>query len=236
MVFSVKLDEINGTTTPDAWGPSVGTLYGTNGLPQLRPSSECISGGCFKFDGVDDYIDVEMTLFDTSKDYTISFWFKVDNYGDYRELISKQKGSYYYSEIGIRINTDKKLGLHIGNGSSGYYLNSSSNFLYEENKYHYVVLTLNGNNIFLYKNSVFDKGFTPSGFYISNSKISIGRRGESAGGYFQGFMDDVRIYDAALSSSQIKQNYVAGLNSLLEKGAFSEAEFKENVRKMSSNN
>jgi len=52
MVSRWKMDQIVDTNkTPDAWGSNQGTLYGTNGLPQVKPSSECVTDGCLKFDG-----------------------------------------------------------------------------------------------------------------------------------------------------------------------------------------
>ncbi|MGI6340770.1 MAG: hypothetical protein ACOX0B_01015 [Minisyncoccales bacterium] len=46
-------------------------------------------------------------------------------------------------------------------------------------------------------------------------------------------MDDVRIYNAALSSSQIKQNYIAGLGSLLSKELISKEEYNARIEALS---
>jgi len=43
--------------------------------------------------------------------------------------------------------------------------------------------------------------------------------------FFVGSIDDVRIYGAALSSTQIKQNYIAGLDNLLLSKAISKEEY-----------
>jgi len=46
---------------------------------------------------------------------------------------------------------------------------------------------------------------------------------------FSGYMDEIKVYNSALPFSQIKQNYIAGLESLLAKGLISEDEFKQRV-------
>jgi len=52
--------------------------------------------------------------------------------------------------------------------------------------------------------------------------------------FFNGSIDDVRIYNAALSSSQIRQNYIAGLNLLLGKGLISGEEYNLRIENLSS--
>lgn len=47
-------------------------------------------------------------------------------------------------------------------------------------------------------------------------------------------MDDVGIYNAALSSSQIKQNYIAGLNLMLANGTMSKSEYNERIGSLGS--
>jgi hypothetical protein len=51
-------------------------------------------------------------------------------------------------------------------------------------------------------------------------------------GYFDGAIDDVRIYNYNLTSSQIKQNYIAGLDFLLSKGLVSEGEYDQRLNEL----
>jgi hypothetical protein len=46
---------------------------------------------------------------------------------------------------------------------------------------------------------------------------------------FTGFMDDVRLYDSAMSASQIKEQYYAGLNSLLASDSINIGEYRERI-------
>ena len=54
--------------------------------------------------------------------------------------------------------------------------------------------------------------------------------------YWNGLIDDVRFYNAALSTSQIKQEYIAGLNSLLANNNISKEEYDQRIESLAKNN
>jgi len=62
------------------------------------------------------------------------------------------------------------------------------------------------------------------------------------GGYSYGtvgsplLIDYLQFYNAALSSSQIKQNYIAGLNSMLANGNISKQEYNERINALAYDN
>jgi prepilin-type N-terminal cleavage/methylation domain-containing protein len=55
--------------------------------------------------------------------------------------------------------------------------------------------------------------------------------GEGYTSGFIGMLDEVRIYNEAISSSQIRENYYAGLERLLVKGEIGEEEYEEKIVK-----
>jgi len=224
MVSRWSLDEITGTAapykTPDAWGSNHGTLNGTDGLPQLRPASECVTDSCFKFDGVDDYVDCgNNSLLDlmNMNEFSLSIWVKTP--GTY--LLSKGgsgiNGSYliYYSGNSFVFK---------GGASTDTVLNIKA-----YNNWQYIALTYNRavNLLNSYNDGSLTKEITKD--YAKGINNSSLRFGTGDGAYFNGLIDDVRIYNAALSSSQIKQNYIAGLNSMLANGNISKQEYNERI-------
>ena len=50
--------------------------------------------------------------------------------------------------------------------------------------------------------------------------------------YFKGWIDDIKIYDAPLHSSQIKQNYIIGLDFLLSKNLISKDEYNQRLMEL----
>jgi hypothetical protein len=50
--------------------------------------------------------------------------------------------------------------------------------------------------------------------------------------HLRGFIDDVRIYNQAIPTSQINQNYYSGLSSLLVNNSFERAEYIERLSQL----
>ena len=66
-----------------------------------------------------------------------------------------------------------------------------------------------------------------------NNSFNIGRRADGElTSYFDGSLDDLRIYNAALSLSQIKQNYISGLDSLLSQKSISKEDHNQKVNEL----
>jgi hypothetical protein len=63
----------------------------------------------------------------------------------------------------------------------------------------------------------------------------IGQDQDGVGGGFdasqayKGYLDDIRIYNTVLSSSQIKRNYIAGLNKLLASEKISKIDYNKRI-------
>ena len=234
MVSRWKLDEVSGITTPDIWGANTGTLVGVDGLPQLRPSSECISGGCFKFDGTDDYINCGSNeSLDITNKVTVSAWVKYTAYGNTHDswIALKKASSWDENGYGLFFGYGNDLYFNMGSSSPvsyiRYYVSDSTT-----RGWMFIVGAYDGSEARLYFNGIEVGHQTPAHTLISNTQpLLIG--GKNAIYPFNGEIDDVRIYDAALSHSQIKQNYIAGLNSLLSKGSISKLKYNKNLEALS---
>jgi hypothetical protein len=59
--------------------------------------------------------------------------------------------------------------------------------------------------------------------------LNIGRLSDYV---VNGLVDEVRIYETALTSAQIEAQYYAGLHKLLSKGLMSEEEYQERLVKI----
>jgi len=235
MVSRWKLDDRNGVapslTTSDSWGNNTGTLYGSGGTqsyPELKNSSECITDGCFKFDGTDDYVWTATSNLAATQSKTISVWFRLG--ADGVDLPNSQPlvtVNYFRLYVRTSVNTVQARYDYVGSaiaaihtcGAGDRNWHHAIGVYYKENSTNYVKIYIDG----LFKNS----NSTTNDPTVSNSgdfgiaKISTG--------YFTGSIDDVRLYDGALSSSQVRQNYIAGLDSLLTKESISKEEYNQRI-------
>jgi len=64
--------------------------------------------------------------------------------------------------------------------------------------------------------------------------LYIGMRGGGTSLPFTGLMDDVRIYNQAIPTSQIRQDYCLGLNKLLLNSSINKEEFTQRLSGLSN--
>jgi ligand-binding sensor domain-containing protein len=83
-----------------------------------------------------------------------------------------------------------------------------------------------------YQNGVVDKQKSNMAFtsmYISStSNVWIGG-GDGTVRYFDGLIDEVRIFDAAIPTSQIQQMYFAGINKLFAKNQITQTDYQQRI-------
>lgn len=227
-----KMDECSGSTLHSTNDPYNSALNATI-YPQSNDNSAvgtCGSGtltemwndgttgkfnGSLGFDGSDDYAEIADTpnLDLNLKNFSASFWAKVGTAGDWKFMLAKQKGdstdgSYGFyldnanpRKLQFRVRTDIDL-LGASNSDAGFPIGSWT----------HVVGTWNGTDVKLYINGTLQSTIgTRAGSNIKDTAyaVRIGRSSDSAG-YFSGQMDDVRIYNYALTLQQIKNIYNGG--------------------------
>ncbi len=200
--------------------------------PTVKTGSNCVSGSCLQFDGTDDYVDCGSgSSLNITDAITISAWVK-------RGAISSGSTAYTVVRKGGQTNIVLDYCLVFGTGNN---LNfgaskttttissiASSDAITSTTNWYYFVGTFDGTNRKLYINGVL---VNVSGGASSNTNVSNFYIGQKSDGtqLFNGLIDDVRIYNAAMPTSQIKENYYAGLNKLLAKNELTIKEYKDRV-------
>ena len=229
MVSRWKLDEIvSTTTTPDAWGNNTGTLgdgVTASTYPTLKGESECVTGKCMYFDGLDDYIDCGNGTILNVQDITLSIWIYPEAVGGLRHYRIMSKNSTAGYMINMYSNT-----LETYIGTQKVIIKSP---MVANNWYFVTVTAKNNENIKTYVNGLATNTATFTGTIVGGAS-NVFQIGENVTS-FNGLMDDARIYNFALSTSQIKQEYIAGLNSLLANGNISKEEYNERIKNIGSN-
>jgi hypothetical protein len=226
-----KLDECQGTTAYDASGNSNnGTITIGATIPQSS-AGNCSDGlatsawfngktgkvnSSLKFDGVDDYTDLgTSTILEPTTSLSVSAWvYRTGSMGNYSGIFSSRKSvnnEYGYMMVG---NSENKIRLYT-------YINgwvyAETNNILPLNTWTNLTGTWDGSTIKIYVNGVLQTttGSTPSTIVYpstptQNHYIGLyGRIGVSAQ-YFPGQIDDVRIYNYALTGEQVKTLYGGG--------------------------
>jgi hypothetical protein len=170
---------------------------------------EGVRGQALSFDG-NDWVDIPDNI--SPSKITLAAWIKLTGFDDSNGavIISKETGSGHGSDFGWRLFIQPgshDIYFEASNGTNRV-LALSSNALTTDNWY-YVVGTYDGSNVKLYINGVLDgtTGVLTGNLNQNNMPTAIGHLQGWSVQWFKGNIDEVRIYNRALSIEEIRQNY-----------------------------
>ena len=179
-----------------------GTLQGS---PSLTTDRNGVGNNSYQFNGINQYITTNLTVATTS--YSFSFWVKSNQGGG---LASGNE--VFLGTTDVIPNNVFFIG-HFGNqiwvglGDNSYTTNLNS----FGTGWSHIVLTINGANASVYQDGQLLQTISWTGTISNSSVINIGRGGNDGAipYYFNGNIDDLRVYDKVLSSAEIQALYAS---------------------------
>jgi len=227
MVSRWKLDEGSGAEVKDVWGSNNGTILGAT----WRNSNDCVSSNCLSFDGSNNYIDFNNAISLTYNNFTISWWMKRTQ-SRYECIFSHSIGaSFGQIEVDRTVNT-----IRFESKTNNVYQHAEmpTNLDLSDGRWHHFVIVSSPTMFSLYSDGMQTYQASPNTDTVNQTFNYIGVEQSQVtyiyGNYFTGLIDDIRIYNTALSSAEIKQNYVAGLSS----GNMSKEDHNQRIEKLDS--
>jgi len=191
------LDENSGNTATDSAGSNTGTLL--NGPTWTTGQYN----SALSFDGTDDYVDLGTGNFNLTDSLTVSAWVNVSSANSgYATIIGR--GQYLYP-FWLQLDIENKIRFGIRTTSANYLTTDTR--LNTGQWYHLAATYQNGERI-IYINGQPSKSDTLTGalYQKSGEKTLLGNTPNSTA-YFNGTIDDVRIYNRALSAQEISDLY-----------------------------
>jgi len=171
-----------------------GTIYG----------AQCVqgrSGRALSFDGVDDYVEVPDNPSLDSPYLSVSAWIKTNVTPDEADDILRR-----VSPFALRITTSCQAQFHCLIDGTWYHADGCTQISLGE--WHHIIGTFDGSTIRVYVDGVEDGNYSISGTIDSATHpLLIGKGAGGYGRYFNGTIDEVRIYNRALSEEEIKWLY-----------------------------
>ncbi|MDE2144399.1 MAG: LamG domain-containing protein, partial [Patescibacteria group bacterium] len=199
------------TTDSSGWGNN-GTLEDTTSTgtgPAQTSTPNCVSGSCYSFDGVDDYIstgNIPTSGFSSNQEISILDWVYINSNNSSQGTPSYDNGFFHVmvntSGVTVYLNVDNSW----TSPSDG---PLSASYSIAQDAWHLVAFTYNQNHLWtIYVDgnkagsTVFGSGLYPGG------SINMG---DAYGGstLFGGLLDDIRIYNVALTQAQVQAIYNA---------------------------
>jgi len=168
-----------------------------------------ISEKAYEFDGLSDFLNLGTSNFNINQEITVSLWFKPISLGSEQVLIARGNQQPYE----IKISSDKIT----ASFNSAADLQQSSALI--SDRWYHIVFSYKENQFAgLYINGNLEASDILSGISNDPTKnTNIGRRELPAGqeAYFQGSIDDVMLYNRALSSEEAKNIYLKQKSSYI---------------------
>jgi prepilin-type N-terminal cleavage/methylation domain-containing protein len=243
LVSEWKFDEPPiGTVVKDDWGNNNAVLNHGNEsttypLYKSKNANECVSGGCYYFNGINkEYINTNNNLI-IPREGVFFFWINGLATNQINQNIYPM-GFYQFCLLGSSNTTDNKSGIILKRIGEPYTVYNWGGQGFFDGKWHNYIVSWDETTFYLYKDGIkIGSPKTHDGLPPLDDKrkfILGGSAWDAANyGHFTGKIDEVRLYDKLLSLNQVKELHIAGLNSLLFRGNISREEYNERISSLS---
>ncbi len=181
-------------------------------------------GQALKLDGTNDYVEIgNIGDYDGLSQMTVSAWVKLDAFNQFSSVIHREAlGSYSsrwgFSESGPGAGGNQAIAAIIANGSNSYGYTGSILSLGDWHHWLYVfdgTQTGNSDRLKIYYDGIPQTltfaNTIPSTLHSGTGNVRFGPYSEN--NYLNGSIDDLRIYNRALSANEIEQLYLEGAGS-----------------------
>ena len=202
-----------GTETDKSGNGNTGTL---NGMTRSGSPTVGKIGQALNFDGSSSYVDMTGSsgVADNLSNFTVSAWFKTStSVSGQAEIVSKFSTGGLTSGQGWALDDDGNslIGIIQQEPPGNYAVKGSTASVDDGNWHQGVMVVTGGNTVTLYLDGQAQSPAANNGTvttFTNASDIRIGNDYNSD--FFPGSIDDVRVYDRALSASEIQQLYALG--------------------------
>ena len=161
-----------------------------------------------RLNGVDEYLEVPKTdgiNISGGRPFSMSCWFKAKAIGLNHVLISSGDASTSHAENSLYISSSNKLAWNNQHANADF--SNSSGTTLAINTWYFGTVTFNGSTtVKIYLNDALDGTKSDcTNTAITHTDVYIGKR--SSGLFFNGLIDEARIYNRELSLAEIQKNY-----------------------------
>ena len=197
LVLHYTFDETSGTTAADSSGNgNTGTLTNMTGSEWTTGKV----GGALGFGGTNDYVRVaDHSSLNPTNNITFSAWINQPSFPhSWNEILMKYEGSFAGGyEIYVRGNGRPRVGMAL----NGVKTSLDATTAIQTQKWYHLAGTYDGAEMKLYIDGVLDNSRSATGnISVSSQDLMFGGRPADPN---NAFIDEIRIYDHALSAGEI---------------------------------
>jgi len=153
------------------------------------------------FNGSSDYIDCgNNSIFDAAESLSVSAWVKLDSANKIQPIVQKREEGSGHPSFYFRIYVNNKMAFAFYNGSIWTGAVSGQTAL-SQGTWHHTVVTYDGQSMRLYLDGQLDASRNQSSSIATSTHSLI--IGKDATHYFHGCMDEVLLFDRALTAGEV---------------------------------
>ncbi|MBI5881302.1 LamG domain-containing protein, partial [archaeon] len=176
-----------------------GSCSGT-GCPETWTGAR---GKAYRFDGVNDKVTAtNSSSLQIATTLTVSAWFKMDSLVHYGCVVGKTPDGAWSKGWGVYWANDNNIHFWVNGYTTRYVILPLS----DTSTWHHVTGTYNGTTIGLYLDGVYAQS-NYVGTIDTNGNLEIGSDCAGGGAYFKGSVDDVMVWNRALSVQEVNATY-----------------------------
>ena len=201
-----KFDEISGTVAADS-SPNGNHGTYTGGVTLAEPGNNNFAAG---FDGSDDYVGVpDDSTLQMDDVFSLSVWVRTEASTNVDRMILNKEGEYE-----IAVDPGNELKWAVKNTDPGWtWVNTG--YIVPLGKWIHIAMTYNSGTVNVYAEGVLVDSYAGSGSigdqYSSLNELRIGGRSNNPSGkYFDGRVDDVRVYKRVLCPTEVFAQHRGG--------------------------
>ena len=198
-----KLDDGTGTIAVDS------SPNGINGT--LEGDPQWVTGwldGALDFDGTGDDVNFgNDSIFNITDEVTLAVWVNTRDMGNGQDNPWLGKGDNAYMLKGFRTGYDVEFFIYDGGWNSAHYITDES----FNNEWHHVAGTYDGTQLLIYVDGVVGANLSLSStINVTTHDVALGTNTQASGRYYDGLLDDARIYSRALTATEIQMVMTGG--------------------------
>lgn len=190
-----------GLTAVDSQGGAVLRLTGADSIAK----GKYLDGGAVQFNGSNGYAQLPNGLLDTTSDFTIATWVKLDSKTPWARVFDFGKGTGSYMMFTVR-DAQNNIRFDIANAGTTNSLVAPGDLI-KTGIWHHIAIAQRGSNARLFIDGI--EVANSSAFSLRANQLApttanyIGKSQFVADSYLDGAVDDLRIYNRALSRFEI---------------------------------
>lgn len=197
-----RLGETSGTAAADLVGGHNGT-YANATLGQIGALGSD-TNRCPRFNGASTYVGTGQSLLNNLATFTLEGWFKL--------AATPAKMGFFGQNDTVEFGLFNSTTIQIWTPGGG---SVNVNYTWGQNSWHHLVAVGTGADLRVYVdgNLVGTGGTATTNYGASGYAFNIGGGGiwDASGNWFNGWLDEVALYDKVLSAAEVRRHYLLGL-------------------------